>query len=93
VLGLTKGVTNFFFGLGNTGGRKFCGLYLLYIRESVTTMLSDRSPKSTKDVAKKLEGAQLRDEQNVRAFVSFFRVSICFVVGECRTGLYTHLAE
>jgi len=28
-------------------------------------MLSDRSPKSTKEVAKKLEGAQLHDEQTV----------------------------
>ena len=31
-------------------------------------MLSDRSPKSTKEVTKKLEDAQLREEQTVRIF-------------------------
>ena len=37
-------------------------------------MLSNRSPKSTKEVAKKLEDAQLRDEQTVRKLLCTFNV-------------------
>lgn len=41
--------------------RIFSGVYCVF----ATIMLSARSPKSTKEVAKKLEDAQLRDEQTV----------------------------
>jgi len=50
-------------------------------------MLSDRSPKSTKEVAKKLEGAQLRDEQTVRSVFFFFRLKCDFLKEDKRTAV------
>jgi len=63
VISWTKGVKKVFdLGLGDTCERKFSEVYSVFAK----TMLSARSPKSTKEVAKKLEDAQLRDEQTVR---------------------------
>jgi len=55
-------------GVGDTCEQKFTIVYCVFAK----TMLSARSPKSTKEVAKKLEDAQLRDEQSVRRLLFSF---------------------